>query len=83
MSIFESSCVVRNEPGDGSLHEPLSWIGLDDDTILAELLLHENNLFRPLHDEVPSRVERTFGHSSELLIRLVEEVAFVAPEHDR
>ena len=72
-----------NEPGDGSLYETLLRIGLDNDTILAELLLHENDLFRSFDDEISSRIERTFGHSSELLIRLAVEMTLVASQHDR
>ncbi len=64
------------------LYNALYGIGLDDDTILAELLLNENNLLGALHDEVPAGIERTFRHAGQVRVRTIGQDAFTAPQHD-
>jgi hypothetical protein len=46
------------------MNNALDGIRLDNDAILAQLLLDKDNLFRAFDDKVPTRVERTFAHVS-------------------
>ena len=66
-----------------SLDYPFDGVRLNNDTILAELLLHENDLLRPLHHKVAARVERTLRHACQLRLRPSRKHALVAPQHDR
>jgi hypothetical protein len=65
------------------LHDALDGVRLDDDAVLAELLLHEDDLLRALDDEVPAGVERALVHARERGLRAAREHALVAPEHER
>lgn len=66
-----------------SLNHALNGIGLNDDAILAQLLLNEDDLFRAFDDEVPTRVERAFAHMSQLSFGVTCKDTLVAPKHDR
>lgn len=73
----------KNARGDGSLNETLFRFRLDDDSILRQLLLDEDDLFRALDDKVPARVERALVHRRELGLVLPRQDTLVTPEHDR
>jgi hypothetical protein len=64
------------------LDNTLDRIGLHNDTILAQLLLNKDNLFRAFNDKIPTRVERAFAHMSQLSLGTTCEDTLVAPEHD-
>lgn len=72
----------RDVRGDRSLNQILLRIGFDDDTILGQLLLHQNHLLRPLDDKVSSRVQRALGHRRQFRLALSRQDTLVTPQHD-
>ena len=64
------------------LDHALHRVGLNNDTVLAQLFLNKDDLFRAFDDEIPTRVERAFAHLSQLGFGATCKYAFVAPEHD-
>ena len=52
--------------GTGRLNDALHGIILDDNSILAELLLDKNDLLCSFHNKVASRIQRTFSHPGQL-----------------
>lgn len=68
--------------GARRLDDALGRIRFDDDTVLAELLLDEDNLFRAFDNKVAAGVERTFRHAGELCLGTPGEDALVAAQHD-
>ena len=67
----------------GSLNHTLDGISLNNDAILAQLLLNKDDLFRALDHEIPTRIERTFAHMSQLGLGATCEDTLVASKHDR
>jgi len=59
----------------------LRAIRLDQDSILAQLLLNQNDLLRAVDDEITPWIEWALGHGSKLHLRITTEHALVAPEH--
>ena len=57
---------------DGRAHLPFS-VGLDDDTVLGQLLLDQDDLFDALHHKVAARVDRALAHAHNLLVRLASQ----------
>lgn len=66
----------------GGLYGALERVGLDDDPVLAELLLDEDDLFGALDDKVAAGIEGTLVHASELGVGLAGEDALAAAKHD-
>jgi len=64
------------------LNNPLDGVCLDNDAILAELLLHQDNLLRPFHNKVSSRIQRAFNHARQLGLGTSVQDTFVASQHD-
>lgn len=64
------------------MNHTLDRVGLNNDTVLAQLFLNKDDLFRAFDDEIPTRVKRAFAHLSQLGFGATCEHAFVAPEHD-
>ena len=58
-------------------------VDVDDDAVLAELLLDQDDLLRALDDEVPARVQRALAEPRELVLGFSRQDAPGAPEHER
>ena len=69
----------RCSRGAGSLDDTLDGISFDDDSVLAQLLLDKDDLFRAFHDKVTAGIERTFGHACELCLGTPGQYALVTP----
>ena len=65
-----------------SLNDALCRVDLDDYAILAQLLLHKNDLLGTLHNKVATWIQWTFCHARKLSLSASGEYAFVAAEHD-
>ena len=57
-------------------------IRFDDNSVLAQLLLDENDLFRAFDDKVTTGVQRTLGHTGKLCLRTPGQDALVTTQHD-
>lgn len=64
------------------MYDTFRRIDLDNDAVLAQLLLHEDDFLRAFDNEVSSRIERALCHSRQLRLGPASEHALVAPEHD-
>lgn len=64
-------------------HHVVLLIHFDNDTILRQLLLHQNNLLNTLDDKVATRIQRTLGQFGELSFRLAGQNALLTSKHDR
>lgn len=65
------------------MYDTLYRVSFDDYTILAQLLLNQNNLLRAFDHKITTRIKRTLRHSSELRFIPASEDTFVAPQHNR
>lgn len=64
-------------------HNVILLIHFDNDTILRQLLLHQNNLLNTLDDKVATRIQRTLGQFGELSFRLAGQYALLTSKHNR
>jgi hypothetical protein len=60
----------------------LARVRLDDDSVLAHLLLHQDDLFRALDHKVSSRVKGTFTQLRHPIQILSRQDTSIAPEHN-
>ena len=63
-------------------HSCTSSIHFDDNSILAELFLNQNDLFRASDNKVSSWVKRAFCHLGLLCLSLSSQIALVTPQHN-
>ena len=61
----------------------LRAIRLDQDSIIAQLLLNENDLLRAFDGEITPWIEWPLGHGSRLHLGITTEYALVAPERSQ
>ncbi len=71
-----------SSPSDRGLYNLLLRLGFDDDSVFAQLFLDKDDFLGAIDDEVPTRVDRALVETFHLLLGLVREHAFRAPEHD-
>ena len=57
-------------------------IGLDNDTVFAQLFLNQYHLLSPLHHEVPTRIKRALDHAGKLCFISTRQNTFTTPQHD-
>lgn len=69
--------------GTRRLNNAFESVGLNDNTILAELLLDNDHLFCTFHHEISTWIQGTFNHPCQLCLVLPRQYTFVAPKHDR
>lgn len=65
------------------MYDSFGRISLDNDTIFAQLLLHQNDLLRPFYNKISSRVKWTLGHPGQLSFIFPSQDTLAASEHDR
>jgi hypothetical protein len=78
-----SASSVTHSRSDLGRDDVLFRVRHDNDSVLAQLLLHQDDLFLTPDHKVPSRIHRTLSHPCELGLVLPSQVAQVAPQHDR
>ena len=83
MAYTKEALITKIVPRNGGLDNLLLWVHLDNDSVLAQLLLHEDDLFGAVDDEVTTGVQRTFIQDTHLRGRLVGQHALGAAQHDR
>ena len=64
------------------MNDTLDRVGLHNDTVLAELLLDEDDLLGALDDEIAAGIEGAFDHAREFCIGAPSEDTLIATEHD-
>ena len=64
------------------MYDILHRVNLDNDAILAQLLLDEYDLLSAFDHKIPARVERTFRHAGQLSFCPSRQNAFVTLQHD-
>ena len=69
--------------GTRRLDDTLDRVRLDNDAVLAKLLLDEDDLLRALDHEIPAGIERTLVLYREFPLILICQPALIAPQHDR
>lgn len=65
------------------MYDALDRVPLNDDTIFAQLFLHQDDLFRSLHDKISSGVKRTFSHLRQLSFTASSQYTLATSQHDR
>ncbi|KAI6769918.1 hypothetical protein HG530_004547 [Fusarium avenaceum] len=68
--------------GDGSRNNVVLLVCFDNYTILAQLLLDENDLLRTTNNEVTTRIKRTFVHLLHFCVVGSSKATFGTLEHD-
>jgi hypothetical protein len=69
--------------GDRCRNRTFCGVCLDDDPVLAQLLLDQYNLLGALNHKIPARIEWALVHPRQLLLRLTRQHTLVAPQHAR
>lgn len=74
---------IMHLPGNRGLDNFLLGVGFNDNSVLAQLLLHKNHLLRSIDNEVTAGIQRAFVENAHLSRGLVRQHTLRTAEHDR
>lgn len=72
-----------NIPGNRGLDDIFLWVGFDNNSVLAQLFLYKDDLFRSVDNKVTTGIKRTFIEDAHLSRRFIRQHTFRTAEHDR